>query len=113
MAAMKRDAMASAGIHPVRRMTIAATMTAADPIRSPITSRYAPRTLMLVRCARLSNHIEMALATRPTTATTSMSPPATSTSPGFTSRPMPSTATQVARAIRITALISAPNTSAR
>ena len=68
---------------------------------------------MLVRWARLSSHIDTAFASIPTTATISMRPPATSTSPGSMSRPMPSIATQVARAIRMTALISAPNTSAR
>ena len=39
IAAMRSDAIASACTHPVVTMTIAATMTAAEPIRSPITSR--------------------------------------------------------------------------
>ncbi len=39
IAAMRRDAMASAGSQPVTRITIAATMTAAEPMRSPMTSR--------------------------------------------------------------------------
>ncbi len=54
---MTSDAIASAGIHPVVTITIAATMTTAEPMRSPSTSRYAPRTLMLRRCAALSSHI--------------------------------------------------------
>ncbi len=83
IAAMSSEAMASAGIQPVVTITIAATMTTAEPSRSPITSRYAPRTLMLVRCAELSSHIATAFATSPTMATTSISPPATSTSAGL------------------------------
>ena len=68
---------------------------------------------MLVRCAALSSHIATAFAMSPTIATTSISPPATSTSLGFSSRWMPSIATQTDRAMRITPFTSAPNTSAR
>ena len=39
IAAISSDAIASACTHPVVTMMIAATMTAAEPIRSPITSR--------------------------------------------------------------------------
>jgi Flp pilus assembly protein TadB len=45
--AMSSEARASAGIQPVVQMTTAATITSAEPIRSPSTSMYAPRTLML------------------------------------------------------------------
>ena len=84
--AMNSEAMASACTNPVVTITIAATITAAEPMRSPSTSRYAPRTLMLRFCARPSNHIDTAFARRPTTATTSMSPPCTSASAGVSSR---------------------------
>ena len=68
---------------------------------------------MLRFCAALSRYIETALAPRPTAATRSMSPPATSASPGVTSRWTASTAIHTISAIRIAALTSAPKTSAR
>ena len=92
---------------------MAATMTTAEPSRSPITSRYAPRTLMLVRCAELSSHMATALATSPTMATTSMSPPAISPGPGSSSRRTASMAIHTDSTSRITPFSSAPNTSAR
>ena len=49
-------------IQPVSAMTSAATMTAPEPARSPITSRYAPRMLRLSRCASCRRSSEIAFA---------------------------------------------------
>ena len=48
---MTIDATASAEVQPVAAITIAATITAAEPAKSPMTSRYAPRTFRLSRWA--------------------------------------------------------------
>ena len=84
IAAMSSDAIASACTQPVVTMTIAATMTAAEPIRSPmhleVRAAHVDAACAAPRSAATSRR---AFATRPTIATTSMSPPATSTSPGF------------------------------
>ena len=113
IAAISSDAIASACTHPDNTITSAAMMTAADPSRSPITSRYAPRTLMLFRCAELNSQSATAFATSPTIAMTSITPPSTSASPGAIRRPTLSTAIQTDSAISTAALIRAPNTSAR
>ena len=56
---MSADARASAAVQPVRLMTTAATMTATEPARSPITSRYAPRMFRLCACASRSRYTEI------------------------------------------------------
>ncbi len=110
---MNSEAMASACTNPVVTITIAAMMTAAEPMRSPRTSRYAPRTLMLRFCARPSSHIDTAFATRPTMATTSIRPPCTSASAGVSSRCTASNATHRLSTMSTMPFTSAPRTSAR
>ena len=60
---MSAEATASAWTQPVRAMTIAAMITAPDPRKSPMTSRYAPRMLRLSRWASRSRSIEHGVRT--------------------------------------------------
>ena len=69
---MTIEATASALSQPVSTITAAATITAADPARSPMTSRYAARRLRLRDCASLSSHSERELITMPAAATASI-----------------------------------------
>ncbi len=113
---MAIDAIGSAASKPVVTITMAAMITSAEPIRSPSTSRYAPRRLIESFAPPRSTSMAARLARSPSTATTSIGTPCTScASPSApeTSRPIADTATDTATTMRITPFTRAPSTSAR
>ena len=68
------DAIESAASQPNCRISSAATIVPTKPSRSPRMCRYAPRTFRLSSPLGCSTHAEIAFATRPSTATASISP---------------------------------------
>ena len=74
--AMAALAMGSAMLHPVRRITAPATMTAAELTASPSTSRYALRTLRLSAAPAWSRRMLSRFTPSPTSATRGWARPA-------------------------------------
>ena len=101
----------SAGVHPVKRITRPAAMTATEPSMSATTCRKAPRTLRFSDLWRDSTQAESAFAASPTTATMSI----TVVSISWVSPRRPTARTRIhpTTPVTVTALMRAASTSTR
>ena len=110
-AATSSEAIASALVKPVVRITTPATAVPMKAYRSVSTCRKLPSTFRLRRLARPSTMAAARLTSTPTSASTSIGPPATGG--GLASRVIASITKNTDRPSRVAPLASAERISAR